>query len=836
MPQVVGRSLGGEWGSLLSTSTVPVHISLLPDGRLLYWGRDKDADGWDTGSSTKTYLVDYQYLDNPNATATPSPLPTTNLFCSGHSFLPDGRLLVTGGHSRESALPKGEGSGTRSINIFDYRSNSWTRETAPGREMELGRWYPYNVTLPNGETLIMAGTYWTGRIIDNKKLETMDNRSPNVRDLQGNIRTLRDDSTFPRIDTYPYISVFPDGKVFIAKPSLAAGVFSYDSRFFDPYATNAIGEKGVFTKFASPSYRHWEGTSVMYEPGKVLLIGGSSSDVGPGQANVSTVEAMDITQANPTWTELRPLSWVRQYPTATLLPDGKVLVTGGTSCVGSNNLNCPDAAVQTPELWDPTNPTANWQRMNPTSSGHPRVYHSMALLLPDARVLVGGGGLPAAAGEVVPVAPNGSIVCAGNGSDDAEECRKFGHNNAEIFSPPYLFDQNNNPAVRPAITSAPDTIAYGQTINIGVGNISGPNISKVVLVRLPSVTHTYNQDQRRVVLKNLTASTTNPDLISVSTPADGRECPPGPYMMFLISNNGRNTPSVAKIVRVGALSLDRTSAAFAHSTDVADSVLSDSIAIKTSQNWTVTTDSSWITISSGTSGSGNGTVNFTVAQNINPDGTSSARKGKIIISTGEESGRYEFTVYQAGKFQDVDYTGQADMNLRAPLSISKIYARSVTIGCSVNPSLYCPGDSVTRLQMVTFISRVLGKQNLPMPTVQRFNDVPITDPNSKFVEFAARNGITAGCNPPYNNLFCPNQAVKRSEMAVFIMAALGVKQPPTPSTAPFFDVPVTHWAAGYIEELRRRNISGGCGNGNYCPDALVTRRDMAVFLALAFKL
>ena len=88
---------GGSWSSIIQTTDVPVHMSLLPDGQLLYWGRDKASDGWDVQFQSKTFLWNPLYSYDPmtgNATASDTGATvgrdnlTTNLFCSGHSFLP----------------------------------------------------------------------------------------------------------------------------------------------------------------------------------------------------------------------------------------------------------------------------------------------------------------------------------------------------------------------------------------------------------------------------------------------------------------------------------------------------------------------------------------------------------------------------------------------------------------------------------------------------------------------------------------------------------------------------------------------------------------------------
>ncbi len=243
----------------------------------------------------------------------------------------------------------------------------------------------------------------------------------------------------------------------------------------------------------------------------------------------------------------------RKYHNATVLPDGKVLVTGGTPCPNGPAISCKDSAGNTigavtrPDLWTPPNGGAadEWKLLSssPTypeyPNGVPRSYHSVALLLPDARVLVGGGGLPAAGGELV----NGTICKDVESTKNTPDCLQFGHKDVEIFSPPYLFNADGSAATQPVIASAPDNVTYGQTFDVGTS--SALAIGSVSLIRLPSVTHGFNFDQRRVVLSHVATSSTN---LRVTIPTNSNVCPPGPYMLFILNSNG--VPSQAKILRV----------------------------------------------------------------------------------------------------------------------------------------------------------------------------------------------------------------------------------------------------------------------------------------------
>src|SRR5262249_6686544 len=150
-----------------------------------------------------------------------------------------------------------------------------------------------------------------------------------------------------------------------------------------------------------------------------------------------------------------------------------------------------------------------------SSAQVPRLYHSTALLLPDGRVLVAGGGR-----------------FFGFPSNEISD-----RLSAEIYSPPYLFK-----GARPTITSAPQTAAYGASISVATPDASG--IASVSLIKLGAVTHSINMDQRFVPL-SFTASWGRLDF---TMPANANLAPPGYYMLFIVNTNG--VPSTAAIIRM----------------------------------------------------------------------------------------------------------------------------------------------------------------------------------------------------------------------------------------------------------------------------------------------
>lgn len=451
----------GQWSGVFPFQVVAIHAHLLPTGKVLYWDRHDYGDGtprlWDPESGSITVV--------------PEPGMDYDIFCSGHSFLKDGGLLVTGGHIADNV-------GLASASTYDPFTNTWTRHP----DMNAGRWYPTNTTLANGDVLTISGDIQPNTVND----------LPQV--FQAATRTWRDLSGAERLlPLYPFMYLAPNGKVFTAGPQPTTS-------YLDTAGT------GAWTDIATSAYGHREyGSSVLYDEGKILITGGSPPDhVTPTTASA---EIIDLGAASPAWTAADPMAYARRQHNATLLPDGTVLVTGGTGATGFNNST---GAVLAAELWDPE--TGAWRML--AGMQVPRLYHSIALLLPDGRVLSAGGGHPSD-GE--------------HGDPD--------HPDAEIYSPPYLFK-----GPRPTITSAPPAVPYGQPFFVGTPDAAA--IADISLIRLSSVTHSFNQEQR--ILRP--AFTVVPGGLHVKAPSDPNLCPPGYYLLFLLNGNG--VPSVARIVRV----------------------------------------------------------------------------------------------------------------------------------------------------------------------------------------------------------------------------------------------------------------------------------------------
>lgn len=439
--QSTNPSVVGQWSPLQSWPIVSVHSQMLPTGKVMF----------------------YSYTDGPflwdPATAGISPAAPAgfNLFCTGHSFLPDGRLFVAGGHIENNV-------GLPNSSIYNPFTNTWTDEPL----MNAGRWYPTNTTLPNGDVLVVSGdidrTVWV-------------NTLPQVFQLaSGTWRDLT--SAQLALPLYPTMFVAPNGRVFNAGPQQT-------TRYLDTSGT------GAWTFVADNNYGLRDyGPAVMYDVGKILIVGG-------GDPPTATAEVIDLQAATPRWRNVAPMSVARRQHNATLLPDGTVFVSGGSSGPGWDNA---DAPVLGTELWNPANET--WTPLAPMTQY--RGYHSTALLLPDGRVVSSGGD---------------------------------NHPSAEVFSPPYLFK-----GARPSITSAPSAWSYGQQLDIQTPDAA--SITAVNLIRLSAVTHTFNQDQRIVRLPFTAGS----GVLHATAPSNRNLAPPGPYMLFVLNGNG--VPSVGRVMHI----------------------------------------------------------------------------------------------------------------------------------------------------------------------------------------------------------------------------------------------------------------------------------------------
>jgi hypothetical protein len=504
--------------------SLPVHAALLHTGKVLLFGGSCNNRKYE-GNPRQTELWDPE-------TGAISPIPQDlggDIFCAGHAFLPDGRLLVAGGTLRYDIrrnlfgrdIPLPPFTGIHHTYLFDPVQERWTR----GDNMAAARWYPTLVMLGDGRVIAMAGLTEGFPWVMLRKIEIY---SPGQgwQTLKGADRWL---------PLYPRLHLLPDGRVFYSG--------SYNTHYTFPFSLQEFPtsildpETGEWDRLGLPNQsEREEGATVLlpleppdYCP-RVLLAGGGTTQ---GAEAVADCEIIDLSEEMPRWQVIEPMHHPRYYAYAVLLPTGQVLMLGGRAGSKGHDhtpehphhpgiehgptmgreMGEPDEgtvphdprSVLEPELFEPT--TGHWACLAPMTVD--RLYHSSALLLPDGRVAVFGN----------------------NPKQGLEELR------IEIYHPAYLFR-----GARPTISAAPPQAILGQALEIH--SPEAAEVDGVVLVHPTATTHCLNPEQRLVRLEFLHAGG---DLLLASLPGNANVLPPGYYMLFLLVDG---VPSISKMVQV----------------------------------------------------------------------------------------------------------------------------------------------------------------------------------------------------------------------------------------------------------------------------------------------
>ncbi len=574
---------GGAWSSVLSTSVVPIFQAVLPNGKVLIW--DSVGQGAPEQMPDNTFTRAMVWDPTTN-TSVRRDVSGYNIFCAGYTQLADGRVLVAGGN-KNTAL-----DGIVQTHIFNWQNETWSR----GPDMAAARWYPAVQALGNNEAVIVGG----GPTI------------PEVYQANNTFRRLTTASGYSD-RLYAFLTTRPNGQVELMGP---------------PGTMNTINTSGtgaITATKARDAINRTYGGFATYDIGKVLVAGGGSITEA-GQSNVPTKTAVlvGVSGGSTTVTSTASMSVGRRQHNLTILADGSVLATGGMSRATSStvDLNYPVFAA---ERWDPS--TGTWTVLS--SASRVREYHSSATLLPDGRVLTGGGG-----------------VCAA--------CVNAGYleKNVEYFEPPYLYkkDGSGQKATRPVISSAPATATYGEKFD--VTSSQAGSIAKVGLVRLGAATHSQDQSQRYVPLTFDTSGST----ITATAPANSNIAPAGYYMLFITDNAG--VPSVAKMIK-----LQQKPAVKGASSDFNGDGFSDAVVADPYADPGGVADAGQVTVLYGNSGTiGGGSVDTLVQGSGTVGNTASAgdRFGSNLAAADLDNDGYT-DLLVGTPYEDI--SGQADSGL-----------------------------------------------------------------------------------------------------------------------------------------------------------------------------
>jgi PKD domain./Domain of unknown function (DUF1929)./Glyoxal oxidase N-terminus. len=469
----------GEWETLPYEMPInPIRVGLLHTGKVLIVAGSENWQDNNRAGISRAALWDPQ-----GGTITVQNNLPWDLFCNGMAFLPDGRALIVGGTEQYSKLFQGDAR----AGIFD----PITEQFIQVESLAHGRWYATATALNDGRILVFSG-----------RKETTGEINQAVEIYQVAWGWSPEYLAPWKPNLYPWTHLLPNGQLFYSGPTRL-------SYFFNP-VTQSWKKRATINFGRTRSY----GSSVLlpllpeknYAP-RVMILGGGRNPA------TATTEIIDLSQTTPKWRETPKMSKPRTTLNAVLLPNGEVLALGGSAVYQK-----PSTASLAADLFNPQTET-----MAPAgSTAYARLYHSVALLLPDATVMVAGNDPPGVTYD----------------------------KHIEIYSPPYLYTIDASgqaiPAVRPEISDAPKTIGYAQAFPVKTPD--APNIKSVVLMRPGSPTHAFDMEQRMIGLSYNVVDEEFPGTLMVMGPPNSNIAPPGYYMVFILTDKG--VPSIARFVQL----------------------------------------------------------------------------------------------------------------------------------------------------------------------------------------------------------------------------------------------------------------------------------------------
>lgn len=506
-----------------------------------------------------------------------------DLFCCHYVTVPDGKVLAMGGSQHDSHNPVGgalvyRGStGSKTIGLFDPVAETWRLSRTGGaiNELQQGRWYPTAVMLGDGRVAVFSGR---------RELDDAGNAPPGV--PYPHIARMVEILSPPDwsstelqnagkdLPIYPGLHLAPNGRIYFTHTNWGQEIANPNTASI-AIPRNATSATWTDHGIVATHPRREEGMSVLLPPaqdGKILVVGGTTALDGAGDPTVTNDAAttyrsiangtdprqanvLDTTQNPPTWSSVGPMNFGRVNGHCVILPDATVFICGGHDAYKWQNETgtaLPAASIPThpslfAEIFDPTAPAGSQFRTVPlaergdprTHLQHPRMYHSVALLLPDGRVFTAGGADP---NREEPPPRGGAWLSPveDNFATDWVLDRMYGPGTPlndktfEFYEPPYFF-KGPRPTLTDVLRSGTSTrrIEYGQTFTIKTPQAN--DIVDVALIRSCAPTHHTDSEQRFVRL----TFTKGSGELTVTAVNDTNVAPPGYYMLWIVDSQKR---------------------------------------------------------------------------------------------------------------------------------------------------------------------------------------------------------------------------------------------------------------------------------------------------------
>jgi hypothetical protein len=476
---------GGQWSAPFTIPIAGITAVLLNNAKVLFWSYDPAH--WDDPAASN---IGVSYIWNPTSKDGVFVQAPENIWCGGQTILADGRVFLAGGNLRfpdPNGPPGRQGwQGDLSTYTFNPRTSSFIKQP----EMSHGRWYPTVTQMPDNSAIITSGYDETGTEDVNQLVERF---APSAgMNGVGKISTVANKSM---AGLYPFQYVLPSGSMLQAGPENAVS-----------YLLNP--PDWSWTRLPNMLYDHrGNANGIHYTDASVTPIS-QIVVVGGGKMAPSNNEWLDGYDPVAGWRDYPKWVQYRHNANTIILPDGKLLTVGGNSGVG----NYDDTQFSTELYSKPANDrSGTWTEVAPNIL--PAAYHSSAILLPNATVLL-------------------------SEDDRTKTVEGSANHRAQVYSPPYLFK-----GPRPKM-GAPALLTWGRAFDITAITAPGRTIVSAVLISPGAVTHGNDMHQRFVKLP----ISVNGGSITATVPASRALLPPGYYMLFIVDSEG--VPSIAKFLRV----------------------------------------------------------------------------------------------------------------------------------------------------------------------------------------------------------------------------------------------------------------------------------------------
>ncbi|MBY0399709.1 NPCBM/NEW2 domain-containing protein, partial [Myxococcota bacterium] len=474
----------GTWGPVIAWPEIAISAAVLPDGKVLTWSSNEIDDFRNFGPTFSHASV----FDPANSTFVTADNNFHDMFCAGVSTLENGTIVASGGNPSD-----------RRASAFNPATRVWS----PLTNMIDLRWYSVNATLPNNTIFASFAKDAGNRTevynpISNTWAPRANASAQTQVDEQNSINAAPNPTGSLVLEWLSHLAVTPQGDVLQAGPTPTWHRYDPMNGAQNVVLGQPIGD--VARSF---------GNVVTYGPGKVMLVGGADLRLST-PTSTAFAYLIDLNGPSPTVTPAAPMNFPRALSNTVTLPNGELIVIGGNTVARQFD---DTGSVLAAEIYNPT--TNTWRVVD--NIDVPRNYHSTALLLKDGRVLSAGGG---ACG----------LGCPAN------------HLDGQIFTPPYLFESNGSPAIRPTLgVPAGTQLHAGESLVVS----AGAGTTAFSVVRVSATTHHVNTDQRYLPIP---AVNNGNGTWTLTFPANPNVLIVGNYFLFALDADG--TPSVGEVVQI----------------------------------------------------------------------------------------------------------------------------------------------------------------------------------------------------------------------------------------------------------------------------------------------